>query len=268
MNDLKIYELIAKTPDIRAVQIADALDIELTEASADLRELVEIGHVTKRSGFAPNGVSAQLYNLSDDFKATAEYKLVMGRLAHQPVHIPVFAKEQGAAAAPPRNGETTLAARGEAHIIALGSVSDNDLREFMGLKTGQYPSAFLASAIKAGRINKDGKNWMPGQGTGARPAPSMRHESIGKPKSEAVARFNEQTAAAAIKNLNEAPQALTPAPAPIPAVTAPVFRCGLWSDGVLELQRDGERVAALQRGEQEQLVDFMRRMMNVVGKPE
>lgn len=267
MNDLKIYELIAKTPDIRAVQIADALDIELTEASADLRELVDIGSVVASKGFAPNGLQSQVYNLSEDFKASNDYKLIMGRLAHQPVDIPVLV-QPGASVAIGPVSEISIAARGEAHIVKLGSVSDGDLREFLGLKTGQYPSSYLAAAIKAGRINKDGKNWMPGPSIGTRPAPSLRHESIGKPPVGAVARFDEKTAAEAIKTLNEAPRPLTPAPAPIPASTGSVFRCGLWSDGVLELQRDGEQVAALQRGEQEHLVDFMRRMMNVVAKPE
>lgn len=51
------------------------------------------------------------------------------------------------------------------------------------------------------------------------------------------------------------------APAPAAPTAPTIFRCGLWSDGVLELQRDGVQVVALNRGEHEQLADFMGRML-------
>lgn len=40
----------------------------------------------------------------------------------------------------------------------------------------------------------------------------------------------------------------------------PAFRAGLWSDGTLELQRDGKTIAKLQQSEGELLAEFMHRM--------
>lgn len=87
MNDQQIYALMAKTPGLRAVQIADALDQELVDVSNALRSLVEVGDVVQTKGIAPNGHQAMMYDLSDEFKKSREGKALL-----------VFVEKIGAAA--------------------------------------------------------------------------------------------------------------------------------------------------------------------------
>ncbi len=55
-------------------------------------------------------------------------------------------------------------------------------------------------------------------------------------------------------------------PAPAAPPVEPVFRCGLWSDGVLELQRNGVTIASLKRKEAEHMDAFMDRVIQWPGK--
>lgn len=287
MNDQKILQYLARKPDSRAQDIADAMDVELREASDALRELVDAGDVRRYAGLAPNGLTSQLYVLSDDFKASRVGQALSATVAGavdvaasetsapapeeyarpEPapaISMPVFANLVAA----PRMG--THADRALA-AMKNGPVSDAEMRVHLGLVDGQYPSVFLKSAVKAGRLHKGVHGWT----SGPQPNASKFSPAISAPKDEVTAQFGptdqpeEQFATPAKADAVEPEATVAEVAAQIdPTVWGTrstdrpsEFRCGLWSDGVLELQRDGATVATLTRGEGEQLVDFMRRMV-------
>ena len=226
MNDQKIFELMAKTPGIRAVQIADALDAELVDVSAAMRSLVEVGDVVQSKGFSPNGHPAQIYDLSEAFKKSKEGLAILAAVTPKaepaPLAVPVFAKPAPPAPAPvatpvfvpaaqpPTIGAgPSIADLGIAYIVKHGAVSQEDLRIAMRLGKGIYPSSYLLSAIRSGKVHKDGNFWKPG-------------------------------AAPATKDATPIPQAVVDAieaaPAPVALAVAgkPTARCITW----LELQRE------------------------------
>lgn len=258
MDDRKIFECVAKIPWIRAVQISDMLDIELADVSESLKSLVDAGELQRKPGFAPNGVAAQLYDFTDYFKTTNEYKAVMAAMAPQAATVAAPAPSQAEVVIPKLSDATptvskTPVHRAIEHLKACGSASDADLRAVMGLRAGQYPSSYLGTAVKHGLVNKDGKDWKPGPG---KPVQPPKPFSVGKgtplPKPAAVA---------------PAPSA-TPKPEADPVVAAPplvpAFRCGLWSDGVIELQRGGRTVIEMTLAESETLADFLKRVPAIV----
>lgn len=238
MNDQKIYELMAKTPDIRAVQIADALDQDLTDVSTALKALVDEGDVVRTAGTAPNGQPAQIYNLSATFMKSTEYKAITARL--NPPAAP--STQAAAASAPtPAPAPAAVAAAPKSHVddaIAFirlaGTVTTAELKQHMGLRSSASPAAWLNGAIRDGRLARNGIHWTIGDGK-----PPVRAET---PKSQA-------------------PAAQATAPTIVANAPAPTFRCGLWSDGVLELQRDGATLATLTRNEGEHLTQFFNRML-------
>lgn len=274
MNDQQILALVATTPDIRAVQIADALDKPLTDVSAALRSLVEVGDILQSKGTAPNNHPTMVYNLSDEFKKSKDYRAVMAIVEAQrppvspgaaampvvepvvpaqakaePVAIPVFAPKD-----PPRDSK---AQRGVDYIVKHGSVSHVDLQKVMELTKLQFPAAYLTSAIRNKIVHKVGNTWKAGAApTATVTGPVVKITDAGaKPKDTVAVQQptrDQQPVAAVVATKT------TVVPA---VVVAPVFRCGLWSDGVLELQRDGSTVAVLEQGEGEQLASFVNRML-------
>lgn len=265
MNDRQIYALMAKTPDIRAVQICDALDAELTDVSAALRSLVEIGDVVKHSGTAPNNQPAQLYNLSETFKKSREGVALLASVA--PAAQPAPAADlpepaQQPAPAPQAfptpvftqqdvlKKERTKAELAIDHLTANTSATDAEMRIVLGIPGKNAPRAYLRAQLNTGALLRwpDGV-WTLGGGT-----PPASHNS---PRAEP---------ATTTTNKEAAPMPPITPPPTTEGAAAPVFRCGLWSDGVLELQRNGQQVAVLNQREGEQLVDFMGRMLGQVEK--
>lgn len=248
MNDQKIYTLMAKTPDIRAVQIADALDQELSDVSDALKSLVDVGDVVRHAGTAPNGQPTQLYNLSPSFVKSNEYKAIKARLVDvatptaSGTPVPQPAASVISPAAPVSHVDDAIA-----FIRLSGKVSGAELKRHMGLNGAASPRNYLNTALRDGRLVRDGIYWMIGTAKPASKEP--------KPK---VAPAPE-TAAIPVPALpaSEAQHQVAP-------VSGPTFRCGLWSDGVLELQRDGETLAALTRAEGEQLSSFFNRMISTM----
>ena len=241
MNDQKIYELMAKTPDLRAVQICDALDQELSHVSDALKALVDEGDVVRTAGFAPNGQPAQIYNLSQTFMRSAEYKAIKAQLDAAPA--PAAASTGTVAesvpvvhAAAPKVSRVDSAL---AFIRLMGKVSSADLKQHMGIATGS-PSNYLNAAMRDGRVARkhfaDGHYWVIGTGQDTRAVdgpPCLAKEAAGTVADTA----------------------------PVAQPGAPAFRCGLWSDNVLELQRDGVTLATLTRVEGEHLNSFFNRML-------
>lgn len=276
MNDQQIYELLAKAPaeGLRAVQVCDLLDQELVDVSAALKSLVDVGDVVRTPGTAPNGQAAQFYTLSDTFKASREYKAFMALAAATPAPTPAPTPDNTSAPVPaaPKKSRTDDAIE---YIRHRGRVSTAELKVHMGLKSGEAPATWLAVPIRDGRLARDGVYWMIGAGpasdAGKATKPTAARGAIPK-LGDALAAKSPQTLLNALKAAAKAPEQPAarevPAPtgepvAPPPAQPAGRFRCGLWSDGVLELQRDGVTLTELTRGEGEHMADFIGRMLKV-----
>jgi len=248
MNDQKIYELMAKTPNIRAVQIADALDQDLADVSDALKALVDEGDVVRTAGTAPNGQPAQIYNLSLTFMKTAEYKAIKAKLdaaAPTPAATSTATEAESVPAAHTAAPKVSRIDDAIAFIRLMGKVTTAELKQHMGLGSGASPASWLNTAIQDGRLVRSGNHWTIGKG---RPTVS---EAAQKPTAPAA--------------LETTPAAAIPIAAGIPY--SPAFRCGLWSDNVLELQRDGVTLTTLTRGEGEHMANFFNRMLATTEAP-
>jgi pyruvate dehydrogenase E2 component (dihydrolipoamide acetyltransferase) len=166
--------------------------------------------------------------------------------APAPVAVPVIV--------PADQPTTSLAQRGVAYIVSRESVVESDLRAAMGLSKGRYPSAYLVAAIQAGKVHKDGAIWKAGR------APTAPLDSVVAVGNIVVASKDSSPIPQAVVDAISSPAEERAVAAP-PAPADPIFRCGLWSDGVLELQRNGSTVAVLQQAEGEQLASFVNRML-------
>ena len=260
MNDQQIYSLMLKTPNIRAVQIADALDQPLAKASEALRSMVESGDVLQSKGVAPNNVPCMVYSVSDDGRLSSDYRaayaaslrdvaVVVPVAAPAPVPVPAVAV---APATPPAPAVGTRVDRAIAFIRQKGSATNAELRAAMGLLATQSPSQFLKPAIENGRIVYVDFVWSLGDGK-----PSV------VPVDTPAAAPAGPAPAAAPAAPAPAPAAAQPVVKPVPTTpaAAPVFRCGLWSDGVLELQRDGITIHRLSHQDGEQMASVILRML-------
>ena len=298
MSDQKIYALMAKTPKIRAVQIADALGKDLKVVSDTLRDLVEIGDVVQSKGFSPDGRPAQVYDLSESFKCSRAGSELLGHILTQvppltpvastaaPIDAPTVAPSAGPADAPvpatePANDEPGRAARALAFIAENGSATDAQLRTLMGLRDDVYPSSYLTKDAQAGTVVKVGREWKLGDSVplrpltrqpafgaplgllGATPFAALAAPPLAPPSTPSTppSKVKRQLAPTPTPTPTLAPAPTAPIDsAPVPVVTVPVFRCGLWSDGTLEMQRNGVTVAVVHEDEAETVLNFMDRL--------
>lgn len=246
MNDLKIMEYVAATTDVRAVQIADKFDVELVDASAALRSLVDVGDLVRTQGTAPNGQPAQIYNLSPEYRKTNEGKALLQRVASAapiaqqapagPEQRPTALVDQLSKAGQKAQGLRPVGSRLDralAYICANGTATNDQLRDVMGMKSFEYPSTVLRAALNDGRVARHGEDWIIGTG---QPVTKQRRASSPGPRPAAGADQPTDAARAA------APEA------PVAPATAGL-RCALWSDGVIELQRDAKTICTLNRDE-------------------
>lgn len=162
----------------------------------------------------------------DDVKPTAAPALSPApSFAPQPV--PRFLD---APVAPPTSTVLQTGTKVDRAIACLkehGTVATGQLRIAIGLRAGQHPSNFLASALADGRIVREGDFWTLGQGKNNEP--------------------QKPTAAP------------SSAPAPAPATAAAtLYRYAIWSDGQVEIQRNGEQLAALPWEVAKQFAEFVR----------
>jgi hypothetical protein len=104
--------------------------------------------------------------------------------------------------------------RAVAFIVARGRATNDELRAELGLRPNEYPSTWLSMPFQQGHVVRDGRVWLPG--AGVPPKTIARRQACATTKPPAM-----------------------PADAPL------AFRCAVWSDGVIELQRGGVRVAEL-----------------------
>lgn len=293
MNDQKIYQYLARKPDSCAQDVADFIDVDLKDASDELRSLVDVGDLVRHAGIARNGLPKQLYNLSESFKASRAGVALLAAVAltqaqapePEPEPAPVVEAEPAPAAAPAAEAPPmSRAARAIAYIKEKGCAGDAELRAVMGMRTAEYPSSVLTSSVKKGLVVRDGLVWRIGKGTPPPPlrmvkdaafnpanGPVLPPTPVARAAPPPPAPPPPEAAPAVLVAVSSAQQQNRSGAVSLMVVTnnasapfAPSFRCGLWSDGVLELQRNGRSVVELTRGEGEQLVDFMNRMLRAV----
>lgn len=259
MNDMQIYAQVAKKPRIGASEIANNLGLTLATVSADLRMLVDAGDLVKSKHFEDSGRQWQVYELSDEFKASRRYAALISaseQPAIQPPPLPQPAAMPAPAPAPAAQAKQA-AAKSKVQLAIdcltkLGSATDDQLRDAMGLLPRTYVPPYLASAVKSGKVARDGDRWKLGTGK-AEAAPKVV-ESAAPIKTAVVNEVFVSSRDAA--KLDAAVDAIAPPAAPAPSK----HRCAIWSDGTYELQTDGERVAVLTHEQAVAFVTFIERI--------
>lgn len=267
MNDMQIYAQVAKKPGIRASEIAVNLDLTLATVSADLRSLVDTGDLVKRTEFGDQGRQWQVYELSEEFKASRTYKALMETLASTVEPVPVktgtkvdLAQPGAAPPAGPQPGPSVSKVQlALACIAKLGSATDDQLRDAMGLLPKAYVGAYLASAIKSGKVLRDGERWKLGAGkVEARVPDSATVQPVSPIKTAVVDDvFISSRDASKFEAVVDAIAAASALVGYRPLAQPPNLRCALWSDGTFELQRNGEEVARLAEDELEFVRDYL-----------
>lgn len=226
MNIDAVIQLIKDRPNIRTVEIADMIDCEPDMIEPALRIHIASGVITVIPVTAPNGRPANgfVYNGMKATPATVVPPSVadIPKLGDQPLHSAMSKVE--------------LAIR---HLRATGSATSMQLREVMGLSKTQSPVSFLGPAVKDGRVRKNGVNYYPGH-----PA------TVGISASDSQAAKPERKARAPVAPCPH--RAVDPTPSPV----TPAFRCGIWSDGAMELQRNGVTIASLTLAEHAIVAQF------------
>jgi hypothetical protein len=268
MNDQAILEKIAQHPKCRAVQLADWIDIALEDAQASLAGLIAVGDVVAEPGTSPAGHPCQFYSLSDKFKASQAYK---------PLAVKAIAADFAAG-----HADLNKTDRAIAFVRESGTASSYELHVVMGLKPEQHASGSLANALADGRLAKDGKKWILGPAAKQDPraeenlglpchkggvisaADSIELiKGVGSPERLPMAvdvpTFVPQQASA--KPPRSAHKEDMPAPGAASSVATPVYRCALWSDGILEVRRDGQTVAEVPQAVGESIAAFLGRLV-------
>jgi hypothetical protein len=278
MSDNRIHELLAAKPKSRLVDLSDRLDQDPADVSAALSSLIAVGEVVEADGLAPNGVPCKVYDLSDTFKAAEGYAVLQAK-----------ARAMNFTAAPGLN----RIERALAFIRQYGSASTSELHIVMGLTPDEYASTALASAVRTSRLIKDGKTWTIGPGPAGSAAPrppaveakpavsapgpfdALLKMPTPEPTSAPTAAPTEaptaaptvpQAAAPAVVEIHAPTVTLTghlsvaPVPAQPGTPAAPVYRCALWSDDILEVQRDGVTVVEVEKAAGESLAAFLTRL--------
>lgn len=249
LNDQTLCALLAREEAMSAVQVANAFDVDLVDAREALTALVAVGDMVSASAISPKGAPTIMYSLSKSFKKSPDYRA--SAMALDALPVPSTAPEpvsaapaKGAAANRVAGGRTE---RAVAFILARGRATDAELRVELGLKESEYPSTCLSMPAMQGRVVREGRDWLPG--TGVPPKSITRQPAFG----------------GALALPNSTPVAARPSPASraAPKVQtvrsdAPgAFRCALWSDGVVELQRGGVRLAELKPEEAQAVANLV-----------
>lgn len=171
--------------------------------------------------------------------------------------------------------------------------TSGEMRVALSMAPGAQVAPFLKRGLEDGRLARDGQDWLLGgepldsvvavgniivaskdaspipqavvDAVAAAPAVVRPAAPVDSLKSTVVGDvFVSSRSDAAFEAAVAAIAAAPSEPAPVVAVqsqpAAPVFRCGIWSDNVIELQRDGETIAKLTRHEGEHTADFLARM--------
>lgn len=171
--------------------------------------------------------------------------------------------------APVEHGSGTRVDRAVACVNRTGSASDDEMRLAMGIEKPTAPAAYLGSAIRNGKLHKSAGVWKAGpapagtvkegfsfakeKGPVAQFGPDVKPKELADLPRDLVEQLSKP-----VQRLAEAPVQQVAAPeAPKPSFPVASFRCGMFSDGVLELHRDGKVLAALSPDECAQVAEFL-----------
>jgi len=245
--------LIARQPMIRTVEIADLVDMDAEMVQPMLKSYIDAGHIIVSPIIAPNGRPANAFRFTERFRKSAEYSELVAVSGDAPAPAPAApeaapaptpapAVPEAPAAAPAADPEISKTEAVIRFIRANGSASAHQLRELMKLPKGYYPMSYLKAAVQNGRLKIEGGIYYLGDGAPKPEKPAKKAKEAKQPEAAAA----------------------EPAGAPIQAAIQPVpsIRCGLWSDGVLELQRDGATVLELSTEEQQLIAKFRESLVN------
>ncbi|HEY0843786.1 MAG TPA: hypothetical protein VGE12_00355 [Noviherbaspirillum sp.] len=233
-----ILELIVKRPGIRAVEIADQVDCDTDMVQPAIQAEIDAGRIVVHDVTAPNSRPAKAYVPSPDL--VKEYS---GHAVETKPAMPTNVLEQltkvgeKELTATTREGKTKTA-RAMEYLQIHGSADNAKMREVLDIGEKANPRAYLLNKLKKGTVAFDGKTWTLGNGTPAADVSNRRAESHA-PVAPVSAVDEEQTEQEAS---NEAQ-----------------FACALWSDGDLQLVRDGEVVGILSKTETEILRRYLNR---------
>ena len=231
MNDQQLIDYVRAQTKVRAVQVADKFDVDLEDARERLNALVDAGDLKISDGFSPNGMACKVY----DVAATTGPRVGTARQTTVPAVAQVIADSPLRLAPPNMQGGRTKVQCAIDYLADKGEATVDDLRVVMDLDRHMSPTSYLAAALRDGRIVKEGNIYRLGDG---------------KPVGRNAPR-QPRTQPPPI-----APR--TPEPAtPQTTHSGSALRIGLWSDGVIELQRDGKTVACIDQHESEHLLEFL-----------
>lgn len=228
MNDQQILSLIAANPNMRAVQIADALDEAKCDVEASLRCMVEEGDIVTSIGKSALGCDVLEYNLADKFLGDRENAALLEK-ARTP-DTPKFSDQTLLPDFGRTKPELALA-----YLRKFQRASSAELRAAMGLDGKQYPQAYLTASLKNGEIVKTVRGW-----------------ELGNCKRAAIVPVE--------RNLPQAEAAIpaSPAPGSITLIqTNRALRCAIWSHGTVELHADSQLIAVLTRDQADFIADFI-----------
>lgn len=270
MNDQQILTLIAKTPKISASELANALKAELKDVSAALRLLVDVGDLAKSTRFGKQGRQCQVYELTDEFRRSRAGKDLLVGIGNEAAAAPAPAPEHAGTVKPPAAAAASAAPpaaigskvdRAIACIREHGQATVDQLRAAMDLPAHAAPTSYLTSATKNGRVIRDGDVWKLGPGQHARPAPQPETKPADVANvvtvGNVILAMRDSTAVPA-----EVKAAVTELRKPAPVdealgASSEEYRVGIWSDGTIELQLNGEEVVRMTESELAIINEFM-----------
>jgi len=268
MNDRDIYLHLAKNPGARAIDIAEALGANVTDVSQSLRALVDVGDVSKRQVFADDtGRPAQSYTLTEEFFKTTDGKRIAAQLASTPSSGAPKPEVKPTPSAPAEGKRISKVDRAINFLRDHGPCTSGQLRVPMDLPEKAHPQGYLQQALLSGKVvYADGK-WSLGQNApkGGEPVFSPPYDaSAGKtvpePKSieGVIAGGTASIGIAPAANVGLAiPGKLQDAQKVAEVTRAPTRRCGIFTDGKIEMQRNGITLASMSREDADFFADYI-----------
>lgn len=229
MNDEQLIDYVRALTRARAVQVADRFDVELEDARNRLDALVDSGDLVVSDGFSPNGIACKVYDISSPRPEKYKPRVTSVSVTPNPGFITSLRPPP-----PELQGAVTKVQKALNYLTDKGEATVEDMRVVMDLDRHMSPTSYLGAAIRNGQIIKEGNTYRLGDG-----------KPIGR-------------------NASRQPRPPTPITTSAPALAqqpespaSSSLRIGLWSDGVIELQRDGKTVACIDQKDGERLIEFL-----------
>lgn len=301
MNNERTLEVIASTPRCHVTQIVDKLGMEFEDLHASLAAMEAVGDIVVEESAGTDARLGKAYSLSDKFKASEAYKRIALKADAAGFAAPgvnrieraiAFVRERGTATSSElhalmglqsdeyasnalasavrtkrlvKDGKNWTIGPGPGGGAALVTAEDDwepaepskPVRTASAARVASFPTpAFLPKAADAGSAD-----------TAISESQGDANSIAAGVMASVVASAMSATApvpARPVKPKAEPEVAEAPAPTEPASCSAPAIRCGLWSDGHVEIQRDGQTKALLAVEEMVYLADFWSRIANSI----